>query len=53
MIVVVRDGTVELFSYDTDGAADGLSPARADIDDVRAALHEALAFLDGGEDEAA
>jgi hypothetical protein len=50
MIVVVRDGTVELYSYDTEQATDGLSPASADIDDVKAALQEALAYLGDDDD---
>jgi hypothetical protein len=49
MIVVVRDGSVELYSYDTEHKTEGLSPAQADFDDVRDALREALAYL--GDDD--
>jgi len=51
MIVVVKDGTIELFKYDTDKLIDGLSPARADVEDVRSALKEAMAFLKKYADE--
>jgi hypothetical protein len=48
MIVAVRDGSVELYTYDTEHKVEGLSPARADIEDVVAALREALANIDDG-----
>jgi len=51
MIVEVRDGTVSLYTYDTVEKVEGLSPARADMEDVTNALREALAFLEGGADD--
>ena len=45
MIVVVRDGAIALYTYDTDTKTEGLSPAKADIEDIRTALREALEFI--------
>jgi hypothetical protein len=50
MIVTVRDGAIELYSFDSAKKTEGLSPARADIEDVKAALHDALDYLNGDDD---
>ena len=45
MRVIVMQGDVEVFSYDTDNAAQCLHPGQEDLPDVVCALDEALAFL--------
>jgi hypothetical protein len=51
MIVIVRDGAVELFKYDTVEINDILTPARADFDDIKQALRDALQFLNDDVDD--
>jgi len=50
MIVTVRDGAIELFKYDTETKVEALSPAQADIEDVKTALRKALRALGTGDD---
>ena len=45
MRVSVKDGSIELYSYDTDKTAPCLSPAMADKEDIRVTLREALRLL--------
>ncbi len=48
MIVVVKDGSIELFKYDNVEISVVLEPAHADIEDVKTALSDALMYLEGG-----
>jgi hypothetical protein len=45
MIVIVRDGAIELYKFDSEKKAEELSPAQADIEDVKRALRRALRAL--------
>ena len=51
MIVIVRDGSIELFKYDTETKDEMLSPAQADIEDVKVALRKALRALGNSGDD--